>query len=315
MLQQKEFYLRLPSDSSQAYFGKENTICCYRTKLPQQIQLHGDWEVALTDMAVPTEAENISDEEAVFFVKICNSEKALNHLLTVRDIQKEEKKWYTDRTALEDGKVLKYTMAFPSGNYASPYSLIKVIHEVFQDQFAVPITSGFGLEAKVKFAYEENGKQRVAIDFKGTDKKIEIGFQEPLLSRLGGCGDDPEKFSGTIKYLKKSLDSEALFVRPMDLNMGMNLLYVYTDIIQHNIVGNLFAPLLRVIPFKVSNEAKAQNGAIQSHYEFLHPQYLPLSQSQLDTIRISINGDMGQPIVFVQGKAVVTLHFRRKRTT
>jgi hypothetical protein len=47
------WYLTLPSNSSMKYY-KDNTAAKYTTKIPDNIDLNGDWEVALTEIMYPT---------------------------------------------------------------------------------------------------------------------------------------------------------------------------------------------------------------------------------------------------------------------
>jgi hypothetical protein len=44
---------------------------------------------------------------------------------------------------------------------------------------------------------------------------------------------------------------------------------------------------------------------------FLQAQYLPVSRREFETIDIQINNEIGIPMLFMIGKVVVTLHFRR----
>jgi hypothetical protein len=46
------WYLTLPSNSSMKYY-KDNTAAKYTTKLPDNVELNGDWEVALIEITYP----------------------------------------------------------------------------------------------------------------------------------------------------------------------------------------------------------------------------------------------------------------------
>jgi hypothetical protein len=75
--------------------------------------------------------------------------------------------------------------------------------------------------------------------------------------------------------------------------------YVYTNIIEPVIVGNVKVRLLRMV--------ESDGG----HAVFTSPIYVPLQTKNFDTMEVNIMSDTGQPLPFLQGKSVVVLHFRR----
>ena len=55
------FYLTLPSNSSFDHFSN-NTLSDYTTKLPQEINLEGSWEVGIAEISYPHTWYNVSEE-------------------------------------------------------------------------------------------------------------------------------------------------------------------------------------------------------------------------------------------------------------
>ncbi len=88
----------------------------------------------------------------------------------------------------------------------------------------------------------------------------------------------------------------------------IHTLFVYTDIIEYNIVGDTRAPLLR----NVSVEGE-YGDIITKTYD--SPHYVPLKQKFLNTVNINIRDDVGHYIPFIGGKVIVKLHFRKRRAT
>ena len=84
-------------------------------------------------------------------------------------------------------------------------------------------------------------------------------------------------------------------------------LYVYTDIIHSQYVGDVKVPLLRI----VGVDGQHGNSVTKT---FDRPQYLPVCRQTLDTIEIDIKDDTGDSISFQHGKLVVKLHFRKQRS-
>ena len=89
-----------------------------------------------------------------------------------------------------------------------------------------------------------------------------------------------------------------------NLNLYHNC-YVHTDIIRNQIVGDVKAPLLRVVPIK--NEK-----FIYLHYD--KPHFFPINRSNILTIEVNIRDSRGDLLSFESGTATVTLLFRRKQT-
>ena len=97
-----------------------------------------------------------------------------------------------------------------------------------------------------------------------------------------------------------------LRVGSADLKSITPTLYVYTDIIEPRVVGDVMAPLLRLVP------AKGKYGT-HTAKTFQHVEHIPLRTKDFTTIHIDIRDDTGEPIPFEYGKVVVTLHFRQRR--
>ena len=84
-------------------------------------------------------------------------------------------------------------------------------------------------------------------------------------------------------------------------------LFVYTDIIEHQYVGDKLAPLLRVVAVKNSAEF-----GDYIECSFNEPHYLPVCRNNIDTILIDIRTNTGEPVHFGFGTVIVMLHFRQK---
>lgn len=83
------------------------------------------------------------------------------------------------------------------------------------------------------------------------------------------------------------------------------VLMLYSDIVEPQVVGNLFAPLLRII-----NVTGQDGDVICVQYD--RPHYLPVSRKQFDTIQIHIRSHTGNLTPFERGRSYVKLHFRQK---
>ena len=92
----------------------------------------------------------------------------------------------------------------------------------------------------------------------------------------------------------------------MDPNRGFNSLYVYCDAAEAIAVGDIKAPLLRVVDV-------AGNFGDFIHRLYTTPQYVPVSRKEFNTVEIDIKDHNARPVLFEFGKVVVTLYFHRSR--
>lgn len=90
---------------------------------------------------------------------------------------------------------------------------------------------------------------------------------------------------------------------PCDLKSGVYNLFVYTDIIQYQAVGDSYSPLLGTV--KVSGDF---GDMINVRTNPIH--YKPVSKNYIKSIRIEIKTDYNQCVNFIYGKSIIKLHFR-----
>ena len=95
-------------------------------------------------------------------------------------------------------------------------------------------------------------------------------------------------------------------VPPQTYNLNhIDNLFIYTDIVEHETVGNSLAPLLRVV-----NVEDRKGTQISVHYQT--PHYKRVQTKVFDTIEIDIRDGTGESVPFTRGTLILTVHFRRK---
>jgi hypothetical protein len=115
---------------------------------------------------------------------------------------------------------------------------------------------------------------------------------------------------GTQQNPLVNIEKESMTVKAdmaCDLQAGIHALYVYCDLLQFTHVGDIKAPLLRVV-----NSGGEAGDVVTRYYE--RPRYVPLQKKNFDSIQIIIRDDLGEKIQFETGKVLLTLHFRRTRS-
>ena len=82
-------------------------------------------------------------------------------------------------------------------------------------------------------------------------------------------------------------------------------MYIYSDLIESLVVGNVQAKILRsIVPCGQPGEMVAE--------EIKTPTYHRLRTSVFSSMEINIRSDTGNLIPFTSGTVRVTLHFRRR---
>lgn len=109
-------------------------------------------------------------------------------------------------------------------------------------------------------------------------------------------------FSSTAKL--GSVNTVELSPNMASTHNGFYSLFVYTDIVKTQHVGDITAPLLSVVALKGHH----------GDYTSVHvnnPQFKPLSQDQFHTVHVHIRNDQDEFVPFQLGRCIVMLTFRR----
>ena len=79
--------------------------------------------------------------------------------------------------------------------------------------------------------------------------------------------------------------------------------YIYTDIVQNQLVGDVKALLLRVVPVKDEN---------MTYINYDRPHFLPINRSNISVVEVNIRDARGNLLSFHSGTSIITLLFPRK---
>ena len=212
-----QFYLTLPSNSSMDVFAN-NTTAKFVTKLPDVLELDGEWEVALSEIHYPHAWYNVPRNTCSFviFYKTSDVDIAL--------IEELPFEWWQGRNTMK---------TLPEGYYASPQEIVDEMKKLVAEYFAE-------LPPGERFGYFKYARQREKCVFDLEPETILI-LNEPLAMMLGF---DVRTMIGPGRH-------ESSTIPDMDAALSSSSLYVYCDIIEHNIVGDSEVPLLRLVNVKV----------------------------------------------------------------
>jgi len=124
--------------------------------------------------------------------------------------------------------------------------------------------------------------------------EFEVSFNVGLAKMLGFIKDSSY---GPVKHVAQYSTDMSSETVPT--------LFVYYDALEHVVVGDVMAPLLRIVDMK----RKQTYGRM--HQVLNPPLYVPLQKKHFDTIEINIMTDTGDDVPFARGKSVVVLEFKR----
>ena len=91
----------------------------------------------------------------------------------------------------------------------------------------------------------------------------------------------------------------------MNLNRGIDVIYVYFDVIPTKLVGDSSVPLISVVSLRGVFGKMAFK-------EYYFPVYTLLAKHEFSTIEMYITDRAGRPVPFNSGKVTVLLYFKEK---
>ncbi len=265
------FYLTLPSNSSQQFFP-DNTLTEFTTKLPSTIELTNEWEVGLAEIMFPRSWYTIPKEGLIFKVDYRGCDFETENDLKVEDAVVEVK--------------------LRGGFYKTMEEVQQELNHATSEALA---ETRLNLKMKPVTFYYKPLTRRMYITLMGG---MSVEFPPVLESVLG--------LSPGQRRMCNEMDDRYTFRGDLscDLKTGIHALYVYCDLLQYTHVGNIKAPLLRVV------DSGGEAGDVVTRY-YERPRYIPIQKKSFDTIQIIIRDDLGEKIQFENGKVLLTLHFRR----
>lgn len=304
--------MTLPSNSSMNYYP-DNTLSNYVTKLPQVFDFDGSWEVGLSEVLFPISWPNVDADEVRLRILI----------------------WYKNPENNQYDRNEWISISPPPGHYENPDFLVKQINAKIERVEHRKNLARFlynDISKKITVRFDEKALSETVIVMSKTMAQL-LGFGWETKTRKNRDVQPPKESGGAesttagkrrqvedeIKdyTLLAAGDSDLVAMSPedalsytasgvCDLQRGFYSLFIYCDIVDPVVVGDVRAPLLRVV-----NIAGKEGSTVSRIYQNI--QYVPILRKQFDTIEIDIRSDFGQKVAFERGKVIVVLHFRRRK--
>jgi hypothetical protein len=185
-----------------------------------------------------------------------------------------------------------HQLTLPGGYYHSPADFVKTINRKLTGWKRI-----VGVQTVPEYIVEDR-----KLFIRSTKDNTVVG--EANFTSWGGKRQFKASFDPEIKEVLGIANLATH--RPIHLNQAWGNLYVYSDIVEESIVGDITAPLLRVI----GTDTQAPFGT-QITVSFDDEQYRRVSRHSLQEISIYLANDQGKRPHFHFGRVTVTLKFKR----
>lgn len=297
-MMENQIYVTLASNASMDLFSS-NRATRFRTRLAREIVLEGKWSVALSEIHIPCTWFNVTKSNN----SLIGLTVEKKHEDIIKDINFYAKSPCENLTELHDDEGLARTclslneIAISPGYYESTKHVLKHLNWQMKEA---------GLQAEFKHNLKEN---RVFLEATPTDN---ITFHSVVVfpKESSGLGqmlgfEEKDIISPSYQRIHQVKTNRPVVAKyPPDMTGGIYGIYVYTDIVQPQFVGDTTAPLLRIVPVD-------RNTNTIQYLVFPVLDYFPVSRSRIDTIEIDLRTDFGENLIFEAGKVIVKLQFRK----
>ena len=289
------FYLTLPC--SVKGVTQENVLSDYITHLPRTIELEDRWEVALVEFHFNKSWYNLENDTYIGL-------KTLDNLfLAFCDDALPAGKYPLDQLITEINKLLN--------EFASSSTTLKSVSHVTE----------FRKISKAASLSVDLASNRIIMN-PGLTERNEVllpvftdEFYE-LLGMTNRMHEHPYSISSNTKLTDEELlflsthEEEAIIgplysERAYDIERGIHSIFVYSDIVKENLIGDKTVQCLRVCTLPQRNFGETIN------LTFDQPHYLPLSKRSFSTIRVTLKDKTNEQIRFQFGETLVKLHFKK----
>ena len=291
-----EEYITLTSDASLDIFP-DNTIGQFRVKLPKKLYLDRTrHQIGMKLISYPHKIRNITNGQFAVFI----------HKNDPNDIY-----W-----------PIRFDTEIPNGYYKTPNMLknalnrsIRNIPDQYQERYAQVKQAGISLKNDLLFSYHPNS-EKITLDYKTADVNYDleeyqffVWMSDELLVKLGHFLPEQLLTKSVSFMISATADNDVYnsqnrIPHTVDLNLGQNAIFVYSDVIEKDrTLGSMLSPLLSMVPFD------GEHGT-QVHFEPKHIEYCTPRYNVIDEIGVQLLTDTGEKVKFTSGKVYITLHIK-----
>ncbi len=274
------FYVTLPCNASMNIYP-DNRISNYKTRLARNINLKGPWEVGLIEFHYPNTWYTFNDEDATFII---NTDPSILGYDEKYPKEVEGVIMYIKEKNLKN--ISKVCNALKPGYYEDVLFLVREINTNLPPRVTIGydhVKNRTYLKAPLNTSLIFHGKLAIIL---GLKPGVPLGSVNQ--SRKDHSGDAP-----VVTHAPHQADIRGAFYS----------MYIYTDMIEYQSVGDSYVPLLRTVHIE-----GASNDFVSVRFD--RPHYAPVNKSNITDICIEVKDDQNKHVRFTYGKVVAKLHFR-----
>jgi len=213
--------------------------------------------------------------------------KEISMPLTFINIESDVYKFQLRRRL--DAEAEPEEMALPVGYYPSVSDIILKLNE---------LTNPYGIAFRLSVVRGNNNNN----NNNANNRKIKITVGDTYIFRPN------EELAALLKTRprdhRKGEHMTREFMR-LPAAKPINILYVYCDILENVIVGDVTAPLLRIVEVRLNLKRAIMHTIINT------PLFVPIQKKSFDTIEIWIMTETGETAPFGDGKSHIVLEFKK----
>jgi hypothetical protein len=319
-----EFEILLPSNVKSLDEDNPNKLCSFTTKLFKRIVLPNNelWKVGLSEISFTKSWYNIKNYSMItFFNKIGDIfyEATPQYEIETNSISRSVEQMGYELRLLDPKEQQSYYQLMKPGYFDNVEALIWLLN--------LKLTKLQQINSLDKAPQLEFDKHSHRVKMKsGLINKNNISeviypyFGEEIEKILGFTDENGITFRSLTQRNVEILTTEELqmitnafegvkcYIGPrcVEFSSSNNSIYLYSNIVEHNFIGDTFAQILRVV--KLPSDAKFGE---QVTINYINPNYIPLQTRSFDTISLELNDDTGRAIPFQFGRVIIKLSFKK----
>ena len=268
----------------------------FETALAKPLDLPGEWEVALIDLAYPHNWVNL--DKSLYMAFLTNpTDNPMTDMVLDSNTAPEKQNLYRPITSpggLTRMWVRRY-FHFRPGNYT-----VKDI----VDDLLTQLTNYLQDIKNPRIIFNENTQK---VSFIQESSYAIVCFSDNSVLQLLGLSKQTHTIATpgkpTVEYIVFEANSPIMSELTPQLKR-LTCMFVYSDIVELSLVGDTQAALLGSLPIQ------SQFGE-QAYWSFNPPYYVRLREKHITTITIQLCDDTGEAFPIEDGKVMCRLNFRR----
>ncbi len=262
------FYITLPCNASMNIYP-DNRISNYKTRLARSMNLKGPWEVGLIKLYYPITWYTFDEEDTAFIINT-----APNML------------GYDEKHHKEVEGVIIYSKEKNLQNISKVCNTLKLGY--YEDVLFLVREINANLPPRVTLGYD-HVKNRIFLKAPLNTSLIFYGKLAIIL------GLKPGVSLGSVNQPRKDHSDDAPLMtyapHQADIRGDFYSMYIYTDMIEYQSVGDLYVPLLRTVHIEGTS-----NDFVRVRFD--KPHYAPVNKSNITDICIEVKDNQIKHVRF-----------------